>query len=142
MSFSCLLCIERMINGIAFTKGLQEVFSPYIWDTNYNSKSWALLLSGCFLRVGKKYKILSANFPLWHFLWDDCSPAHTNRAQKPWGNLEVLGCHTSCSLPLPKQLAMEKHQEVICLGTAKWKSLIRSCRQHNENVETNLSYRR
>lgn len=38
----------------------------------------------------------------------------------------------------PKQLAMETHQEAVCLGTAKWKSLIRSCRQYNENVETNL----
>lgn len=46
-------CIERMINGIVFTKGVQEAFSPCIWDTKGNSKSWVLFLSLCFLRVGK-----------------------------------------------------------------------------------------
>lgn len=86
------LSIERRINRIVFTKGIQELFSPCIWDTNYNSKSWSPLLSGCFLRVGKEWNILSTNFPLGDLLWDNCSPAHTRRAQNLW---------QSCSLRLP-----------------------------------------
>lgn len=58
------LCIERRINGVSFTKGIQELFSPCIRDTNYSSKRWAMLLSvaSCFLREGKQCIILRTLF--------------------------------------------------------------------------------
>lgn len=137
------LCIERRINGISFTRGLQELFSPCLQDRNYNSKRWGLLLSSWLLSErGETMHRFKNHFSLMGSVTGRLQPCTCMQSSTNCGNLELLGCHTSCSLPPPKELTIEKHQEVVSLGTAKWKSVISPYRQYNENVETNLCGRR
>lgn len=107
----------------------QEVGSASLW-------SW--LLS----ERGEKMHRFKNHFSLAGSLTGRLQPCTCMQSSTNRGNLELLGCHTSCSLPPPKELTMEKHQEVVSLGTAKWKSVISPYRQYNENVETNLCRRR